>query len=444
MTGSRKRQHLLRQFAGVDRLGTVTANMGWLFLEKAIRMFVGIFIVAWMARYLGPESFGTLSFAVAFVAIFEGLATLGLKSIVIRELTDDTAHAKEVLGTALILHIVGAVLAILVIIAAITVLQSNDSLSRTMVTIISAGLLFKSGVVVRYWYEAQIESRYAVQVELGVFLVVGLIKITLILGEAPLLAFAWVIFLESMLLFGGLLAVYAKRSGTLSAWHFRSRRAVTMLRDSWPLIFSSMVLMVQARIDQIMLREISGVAEVGYYSVSLGVVEAAAFSAVILHSALMPTIVAAKRISEAEYERRLLDFYRLNFIVSLCILIPLAIFSQHIIGLLFGTAYQPAGFVLALMSSRLFFAHMGVARSVFLLTENMLRYSLVTMVIGTLLNICCNLILIPRYDAIGAVVATIISFAVTTFVIDMFYTKAHKNIRLTSRAIFSFYLIGGK
>ena len=33
-------------------------NTSWLFFEKILRMFVGLFIGIWVARYLGPERFG--------------------------------------------------------------------------------------------------------------------------------------------------------------------------------------------------------------------------------------------------------------------------------------------------------------------------------------------------------------------------------------------------
>jgi O-antigen/teichoic acid export membrane protein len=61
-------------------------NMGWLTVDKFVRMGVGIVIAIWVARHLGPEMFGALSFALAFVGLVGPLATLGLKQIVVRDL----------------------------------------------------------------------------------------------------------------------------------------------------------------------------------------------------------------------------------------------------------------------------------------------------------------------------------------------------------------------
>jgi hypothetical protein len=43
------------------------ANTSWLFAEKVLRMAVGLFVGVWVARYLGPEKFGLLSYAKSFV-----------------------------------------------------------------------------------------------------------------------------------------------------------------------------------------------------------------------------------------------------------------------------------------------------------------------------------------------------------------------------------------
>ncbi len=91
--------------------------------------------------------------------------------------------------------------------------------------------------------------------------------------------------------------------------------------------------------------------------------------------------------------------------------------------LLFGIEYQSAGILLALMSSRLFFTNMGVARGTFILTENLMKFSLMTTILGTIANIGLNYLWIREYGAVGAIIATIISFGVTIFLIDILYIK---------------------
>ena len=74
----------------LDKIGPnlrkIMGNMGWLFVDHFVRMGMGLFVGVWVARYLGPVQFGSLNFALAFIALFATATTLGLEGIVIREL----------------------------------------------------------------------------------------------------------------------------------------------------------------------------------------------------------------------------------------------------------------------------------------------------------------------------------------------------------------------
>src|SRR5512138_2837849 len=71
---------------GRQGLRSIVSNTGWLFADKIIRMGAGLLVGVWVARYLGPDRFGLLSYAGAFAALFGSIATLGLDGIVVRNI----------------------------------------------------------------------------------------------------------------------------------------------------------------------------------------------------------------------------------------------------------------------------------------------------------------------------------------------------------------------
>lgn len=416
-------------------------NTSWLLGEKILRMVVGLFIGIWVARYLGPEQFGLFSYAQSFVGLFTAIATLGLDGIVIRELVKDESRRDELLGTAFYLKLVGAFL-VLVLLAVAINFTSNDVAVNSMIFIIASGTIFQSFNVVDMYFQSRVMSKFVVYANFISLLLSSLIKVVLILNEAPLMAFAWVVLFDSFVLAVGFVYFFLKNSSfKIQDLKFSKETAFSLLKDSWPLILSGAVLMIQARIDQVMIKEMMGSVEVGYYSVAMRLIESIAFVAMILKSSLYPSIQNAKNISFKLYQNRLLNFYRLNFLLFLVIAIPIFLFSEQIITVLFGTEYQPAGILLAWMSIRLFFANMGVARGVFLLSENLMKFSLITMILGTITNVLLNYLWIPDYGAKGAIIASIISFFVTVFLIDVFYTKTRKNVFLQIKSMFTFYKI---
>jgi hypothetical protein len=46
----------------LDKIGPnlrkIMGNMGWLFVDRFVRMGMGLFVGVWVARYLGPVQFG--------------------------------------------------------------------------------------------------------------------------------------------------------------------------------------------------------------------------------------------------------------------------------------------------------------------------------------------------------------------------------------------------
>ncbi len=68
--------------------------------DKVLQLVVALFVGVYVARYLGPERFGILSFAMSFVALFGAFATLGLDGIVVRNAVRDPENHDEILGTA--------------------------------------------------------------------------------------------------------------------------------------------------------------------------------------------------------------------------------------------------------------------------------------------------------------------------------------------------------
>ncbi len=58
-------------------------NTSWLFVDKVVRLGAVLITSIFVTRYLGPELFGQLNYASAFVGIFFALTSMGLDDILI-------------------------------------------------------------------------------------------------------------------------------------------------------------------------------------------------------------------------------------------------------------------------------------------------------------------------------------------------------------------------
>ncbi len=69
---------------------------------------VGLLVGVWIGRYLGSEQFGLMNYAMAVVALFGAVASLGLNGIVVRDLVQQPDGVNTTLGTAFLLQFIGA------------------------------------------------------------------------------------------------------------------------------------------------------------------------------------------------------------------------------------------------------------------------------------------------------------------------------------------------
>ena len=397
-------------------LQAIIGNTGWLFADKILRMGVGLFVVVWIARYLGPEQFGLWNFAIAFAALFGAFATLGLDGIVIRELVKNPERQNELLGSAFVLKLIGGMFTLLTTVIAIALMRSGETLTLWLVGLSAAGFIFQSVNVINFYFQAKVQSRYTVYAANGAFVLMTLVKISLLLTSASLIAFAWAGLGEVALTAAFLLVAYRANHHHMRAWRYDRQVARDLLRDSWPLILSSLAIMIYMRIDQIMIGQMLGDKEVGLYSAAVRVSEAWYFIPMAIVSSVFPAIIEAKKKSETLYNERLQKLYDLMVWLSIAVAVPMTFLSGWVVILLFGQPYELAGTVLAIHVWGGLFVALGVARGKWLLVENLQKYSFWYVSAGAVVNVAGNFLLIPSYGIEGAAIATLFSYGVSVAV----------------------------
>lgn len=399
-----------RRLEGRQNLQKVIGNTGWLFADKILRMGVGLIVGVWVARYLGPLQFGLLSYAGAFTAIFSAIATLGLDGIVVRDIVREPERKAEILGTAFVLKFFGGVMAFVMTMSAILILRPSDHLSQWLVGIVALGTIFQAFDTIDFWFQAKVQCKYTVYAKNAAFILVSVAKVFLLLFKAPLLAFAWASTTEIVIGAGGILLAYRASGGLITTWKMSRGLALRLLHDSWPLIFSGVVIMIYMRIDQVMIGEMVGSGEVGVYSAAVRLAEVWYFIPMAVVSSTFPSVVAARQESDELFYGRLQKLYNLMALLAYVVAVPVTFLAGPVVVFLFGAAYSKAGPMLALLIWAGMFTNLGVARSSFLTTMNWTKIHFVTVFLGCLINVALNIILIPRYGGMGAVIASCVAY----------------------------------
>lgn len=433
------RKSIFEKLEGRPIFRKAVGNLGWLFSDRLLRAIIGAFITCWITRELGPSQYGLLSWANAWTSIFNLLAVLGLDSIVVRDIVKFPEEKNSILGTAFVMKVVGGVLALTLAVGMVSFvrphLQTNQHLLEVIVSLYATAGIFQAFDTIDFWYQSQIASRYVVQAKSVVFVLMSGTRLWLLHVHAPAIAYATAALADVVLGAIGLYVTYRYTRNSMLEWRYDSGWMKSLLADSWPVMLGGVAIMIQARIDQVMLGFMVGKAEVGQFSVAVGAIEALGFLPMIVYSTTAPLIVKAKAMGEEIYYARLCDVYRLMFLLFLVTGVPLFFLAKPIAVSVLGPKYLEAGQLLSLMCIRIFFANFGVARGAFVMSENLFRYTLVTAIAGTIVNVGLNLLLIPHFHAVGSVWAMTASFFVTIFLLDGFYPPVRRNFNAMIRAI---------
>nr|WP_042342028.1 flippase [Calothrix sp. PCC 7507] len=422
-----------------SELRAIIANTSWLFGDRILRMGVALIIGVWVARYLGVSQYGLFNYAIAFVALFNPLANLGLDSVVVRDLVRKPQDEKQILGTVFWLKFLGGIGALLLTVSCVFLFHHQQDQTILLVAILATGGIFQAFDTIDLWFQSQVQSKYTVVVKNIAFVIIALSKVFLIYIKAPLIAFVIISVAEIGLGALSLYLIYTfkSKSNFLGNWSFSI--AKNMLQESWPLIFSSFAILIYMKIDQIMLGEMLGNNAVGIYSAATRVSEMFYFIPMAISSSVSPAIFAAKKTSEELYYQRIKQLIRLMILVAVMISLPMTFLSGTVINILFGNNYVDAGAILSIHIWASLFVFVGVAISPWFIAEGLTHLSMYRTVIGAVSNILLNLWLIPKYAGLGAAIATLISYACSDFFSNAIYPKTRKIFLIQIQSLIYFW-----
>lgn len=407
------------------------ANFNWLFADKVIRLAGGLAIGIWIARYLGPEQFGILNYALAFVALFGAVAKLGIDQIVVRDLIGLTGKQGEILGTVFALKLSAGLIALALVIPSAWVAQDGDGAFTLLVAVIAAGMIFNALDAYDLYYQAHVLSRYAVIARCASFLLFSGARIVLILAGSSLVYFAAATTLE--IAFGGIALAWIdwKKKREEPKWHFDWETMFSLLKDGWPLIVSSALIVIHTRIDQVMIGQMLGNAQVGIYSVAIRISESWLFVPLIIVQTVTPYLMKLREKNQEQYHARLLQLYSLMFWLGALAGIAAIVLGEILVVMLFGEQYRAAYRPLIMTIWTGIFISQAVARGVWMVGENMQGYRLANNLFAVPMNMALNYLLIPVHGVMGASMASLVSIGISTWLLPfLFKSMRVSNLQL--------------
>ena len=406
---------ILARLSGRDVVQRVLGNTAWLVLDRVLRLGIGMLVTVFVARYLGPARFGVLNYCQALVWMFGIVATLGLETIVIRDLALQKYDRRVVLGSALALRLLAATVCFVAEIVTIVLMRSSDHEAMLLVALLAMAFWPQAFDVVDHHYQAAVRSLPIVVIRNVTFCVFALARLALLLLTDSLLLFALMLSSETIVVAFLLLRRSARDGVSFRLSDGTVLYCKQLVRQSWPLVVAGLSVAVYMRIDQIMLGQLSGDMAAGVLSAAVRISEVWYFVPVAILGSVAPILASTYQESALRYRLQLARVGRVLVWLAIGVAVVMTMLADLVVRWLYGPEYRVAGVVLAIHSWGGVFVCLGLVGSNCLLNLGLLRFSMYQTCIGALVNIALNVFLIPRYGAVGAAVATIFSQSMAAF-----------------------------
>ncbi|MEE9271498.1 MAG: flippase [Candidatus Krumholzibacteria bacterium] len=215
----------------------------------------------------------------------------------------------------------------------------------------------------------------------------------------------------------------------------REGLARRLLVLSVPLAVSSASVTIYSHMDRLMLGYFSGIEEVGQYAVARNISEVSLFPVFALIMMLRPAL--ASRFSGGDVTecaaiiRRSLRFSLVSGVLFAAIF---AVFGLPLVTAVFSRDFSHAGGLMIFFAGVIVFRSIGAVILPSLVAAERTRVYAYLTAASAVLNFALNLVLIPKYQARGAVIATLVSYGVL-LIVGLHEVFVTYGVRLSGRSV---------
>lgn len=412
-------------FYFVNTVQKIAKNTSIILAGNLTFKIISMFVVIYLARYLGAANFGKYNFVYSYVAFFGTLTDAGIQTTLVREMSRNPLKAPELFGNAFFIKLIFTFIAIILSMATITIMSYPKD-TTYFIYIASLCLLFTS---ISNLYGTVFQTNLKMKFDALAKIISRIISAGLIL---------WIIYVQGTLIqvvfatsFSDVIKtlinyvsarnlIKPKLEIDLNVWKY-------LLRESIPLAFFNVIWIFYYQIDIIMLSFLQNDTAVGIYSAACKLNEPIGFIAEALVISLFP-IMSSLFVHSKD---KLITVSGLSIKYILIVVLPVVIFTTilapKIVILIYGTQFSNSVFAFQVLIWSLLSTSLNCFLGHLLISIGKQKLNTFNYLFCATANIILNFILIPILSYNGAAIATLItSVLLLTFGLYQVFKYLHK------------------
>lgn len=370
---------------------------------------LGLLWLALIARHLGDEAFGRLSYAFSLASLVGILVEYGFSAVLTREVARRPEEAARYLSNVLTLRLgLSAVSIPLTVLVSLVTGASRATLGPVYVAAAAtsvAGLYAISSSLFIGRERMEFPSGILVGSKL---VAIGLGLLAIRLG-AGVVGIALIFLLEPVLNLFVSIPLLRRHMGLRFVPAFDPAFCWNLVREATPFALALMLGLVYFRTDVVMLSAMKGSQYVGWYSAGYRLLEGLVYVPAAFVNTVYPTFSRLKTSSELQLRTAVARSWEFVVAFSLPVAIALTLTSDRLVPLLFGEEFRETVGVLRWIGPTLFFLFINNLLGMVLGAVDRQAIQFYASLAGVAVNVALNLVLIPRHAHLGAAQATFVT-----------------------------------
>ena len=404
----------------ISKYKAAVKSLSWLWMGSLIGSGSSFLIYIIVAREIGPSSFGVFSSALATINIFSLIAGFGLSQSWLKIFGKEGWSGINWVKPSL--HFVIFTLILITISLIILAnLPFQDSVSSKILMILVFyvyGFIAVELVTSKLQLEESFDylSIWKLSPNLLRFIIIG-ISIYLLKIDLDVFNIAIIYAIVGLIaLIASIPHFYSMLNGDFKLKGHGENNDIVIesvgvkdvFKESWSFGLANLFAFIYVQSDIIMVKYISGDEQAGYYNVGYVILTAV----LIIPSILFGKFLLPKYHRWANHDR--VKFYsiykksnKVMLVVGLVLMVIILFGSSIFVPLVFGADYELSVGLVNILAISIPVSFLAYSVGATLVTSNHMKLKVVLMGSVAILNVVCNLVLIPRYGAQGAALATV-------------------------------------
>lgn len=387
---------------------TLFRNTSWLIGGRVLGDALGLVFYLALARRFGEAGIGDFAFAFSMAALFAVGVEFGLRPLLTRRVARRPDRAAAYAGTVLAVQVGLAAALALGLLALVGIAGFNPRVSLLLFLAFAGFGLRAAGVSFVSYLEGVEAMDRSAQLEVLYRASTAAPGLALIAAGATLTGVMTAYVAGGAVYFGTSAWLVRRRFGRLRL-RVDPRLAKRILVAALPFVGAALLYELYARVDILMLHQLAGQVETGRYAVAVRVVSALTVVASLTGVAMYPGLSREGDGEEGGRRRIFLSTLKWLSLLGMAGVVALLSAGDGMLVLLFGAEFARSGELLRWLVVVFFFVFARVPYWRLLFAMNRERTVLGYQGLSVALNVALNLLLIPRWGALGAVWASIAS-----------------------------------